>query len=276
MKRKTYRFYDSKNIEQSKIAYRPKVMHLNLMPRNMDMSNVVERSGIMFSFIFCAFVCKEIEKIVRPLGFKRYHRFFYRITDDGVVQQFCLLCLHGKFTIRFTLNSIFCDNDKTKEGSEIHQIIDGTNSWISETFERSVINGMTVYNHKQISYKEAINICKNALQDVLLPYFEKTKDSKNAHDYMIENDSLVKSGTQDFDTREIGFYLSKENYDKAREVLEYYIENKNKWNKIWWEEKEVEYQELYDAIKNNDMNYIQEYKKDKKRKTCIELEIRGI
>ena len=101
----------------------------------------------MLSFIFCAFACKEIEKIVRPLGFKRYHRFFYRITDDGVVQQFCLLCLHSKFTIRFTLNSIFCDNDKTKEGSEICQIIDGTNSWIGENFDRSVINGMTVYNH---------------------------------------------------------------------------------------------------------------------------------
>ena len=93
---------------------------------------------------------KEIEKIVRPLGFKRYHRFFYRVTDDGVVQQFCLLFLKGKFTIRFTLNSIFSDNDKTKEGSELYQVIDGTNSWIGENFDRSVIDGITVYNHKQI------------------------------------------------------------------------------------------------------------------------------
>ena len=240
------------------------------------MSNMGERNGIMLSFIFYAFACKEIEKIVRPLGFKRYHRFFYRVTDDGVVQQFCLLCLHGKFTIRFTLNSIFCDNDKTKEGSEIHQIIDGTNSWIGENFERSVINGRTVYNHKQISYEEAINICKNALRDVLLPYFEKTKDSKNAHNFMLENDSLVKYGTNEFDWREIGFYLAEGNYDKVKEVLEYDIENKDGWNKIWWAENEVEYQELYNAIINNDMNYIQRYKKDKKRKTCLEFRIRGI
>ncbi len=230
----------------------------------------------MLSFILYAFACKEIDKIVRPLGFKRYHRFFYRVTDDGVVQQFCLLCLHSNFTIRFTLNSIFCDNDKTKEGSEIHHIIDGTNGWIGENFDRSVINGMTIYNHRQISYEEAINICKNVLHDVLLPYFEKTKDSKNAHNYMLKNDSLVENGTKDFDLREIGFYLADENYDKVKEVLEYYIENKTKWNKIWWEEKEVEYQELYDAIKSNDMNYIQRYKKDKKRKTCLELGIRDI
>ena len=227
----------------------------------------------MLSFIFYTFVCKEIEKIVRPLGFKRYHRFFYRVTDDGVVQQFCLLFLKGKFTIRFTLNSIFSDNDKTKEGSELYQVIDGTNSWIGENFDRSVIDGITVYNHKQISYEEAINICKNALQDVLLPYFEKTKDLKTAHDYMLENDSLVKKGAKDFDNREMGFYLSEENYDKAKEVLEYYIENKDKWNKRWWEEKEVEYQKLYDAIKKSDINYIQKYKKDKKRKTCSEFRV---
>ena len=93
---------------------------------------------------------------------------------------------------------------------------------------------------------------------------------------MLENDSLVEAGTKDFDSREIGFYLSEENYDKVKEILEYYIENKDKWNKRWWEEKEVEYQKLYDAIKNNDMNYIQKYKKDKKRKTYLELGVRGI
>ena len=227
----------------------------------------------MLSFVFYAFTCKKIEKIVKSLGFKRYNRFFYRITEDGVVQQFCLLCLRGKFTIRFTLNSIFSDNDKTKEGSEIYQIIDGTKKWIGENFDRSFINGMTVYNHKQVSYEEAVSICMDALQNVLLPYFEKTKDSKNAHTFMLENDSLVKHGTTVFDTREIGFYLLEENYDKVKEVLEYYIENKDKWNKRWWEEKEVEYQNLYDAIKNNDMSYIERYKQDKKEKTCCEFRV---
>ncbi len=233
-------------------------------------------SGIMVSFIFYAFACKEIEKIVKPLGFKRYHRFFCRVTEDGVVQQFCLLCLHGDFTIRFSMDSIFGDNDRTEEGSDIYRLIDGTNGWIGRNFDRSVINGMTVYTSKKISYVEAVDMCKNVLLDVLLPCFEKTKVIKNAHTFMLENDSLVKHGTIDFDTREIGFYLSKENYDKAKEVLAYYIENKNKWNKRWWKEKEVEYLELYDAIKNNDMNYIKRYKKDKKGKNCLELGIRGI
>ncbi len=227
----------------------------------------------MLSFVFFATAGKEIKKIVKPLGFKKYGRFFYRITADGVVQQFCLLCLHGKFTIRFTLNSIFGDNDKTKEGSEIHQIIDGTKQWIGENFDRNVVNGMTVYNHKSISYQEAIEICKNVLNEVLIPYFERAKDIKNAHKFMLENDSLVKAGTKDFDTREIGFYLSEENYDKAKQILEYYIENKDKWNKRWWEEKEVEYQRLFDAIKNSDMNYIQKYKKEKEIKTCSEYRV---
>ena len=57
------------------------------------------------------------------------------------------------------------------------------------------------------------------------------------------------------------------------ERVEYYIENKDKWNKRWWEEKEVEYQKLYDAIKSNDVNYIQQYKKDKRRKTCSEFRV---
>ena len=227
----------------------------------------------MLSIVFYAFTCKEIYKIVKPLGFKKCGRFFYRITEDGVVQQFCLLCLRGKFTIRFTLNSILGDNDKTNEGSEIHQIIDGTNRWIGEKFDMNVINGMTVYNHKPISYEEAVNRCKDVLQKYLLPYFDKTKDIINAHKFMLENDSLVKKGTKDFDTREIGFYLLEENNDKAKEVLEYHIENKDKWNKIWWEEKEVEYQKLYDAIKSNDVNYIQQYKKDKRRKTCSEFRV---
>lgn len=253
------------------VASKPSVPH-----KPFDVENSIKGVGIMLSFVFYFLTCNEIAKIAKSLGFKRYNRFFYRITEDGVVQQFCLLCLCGKFTLRFTLNSIFCDNDKTKEGSEIYQIIDGTNKWIGENFGRSFINGRTIYNHKQISYKESINICKDILQEVLLPYFEKTKDSKDAHCYMIENDSLIKSGTKDFDTREIGFYLAEENYDKVKEVLEYYIENKDKWNNRWWKEKEVEYQKLYDAIINNDENYIQGYKKDKRRKTCLELGLCGM
>jgi len=227
----------------------------------------------MLSFVFYAFACKEIEKIVKPLGFKKYNRFFYRITDDGVVQQFCLLCLRGEFTIRFRLNSVFCDNDKTNEGAEIHQIIDGTNKWLGENVAMSIINGMTVYHHKQVSYEEAVGICKDALHKYLLPYFGKTQDIKNAHKFMLENDSPVKVGTKSFDAREIGFYLLEENYGKVKEVLEYYIENKDKWNKRWWKEKETEYRELYDAIKNNDINYIQKYKKEKKRKTCSEFRV---
>lgn len=227
----------------------------------------------MLSLVFYAFTCKEIKRIVKPLGFKKYGRFFYRITEDGVVQQFCLLCLHGDFTIRFSLDSIFGDNDRTEEGSDIYQLIDGTNEWIGHNFDRNVINGMTVYTSNKNSYTEATNMCIKVLRDVLLPYFEKTKDIKNAHTFMLENDSLVKHSTTDFDTREIGFYLLENNYDKAKEVLEYYIENKDKWNKRWWEEKEVEYQKLYYAIKNGDMNYIQKYKKDKRRKTCSEFRV---
>ena len=230
----------------------------------------------MLSFVLYFFACIEIEKIIKPLGFKRYNRFFYRITKDGVVQQFCLVCLRGKFTIRFTMNSIFCDNDKTKEGSEIYQIIDGTDKWIGENFDRSVANGMTVYSHTDISYKQAVVTCKDVLRDVLLPYFEKTKALKDAHYYMLENDSLVESDTKEFDLREIGFYLAEENHDKVKEVLEYYIENKSKWNKKWWKEKEAEYQELKSAIENNDMNYVERYKEDKKRKTCLEFGIRSI
>ena len=225
----------------------------------------------MLSFVFYSMVCKEIKRIVKPLGFEKYNRFFYRITDDGVVQQFCFLCLRGEFTIRFTLNSIFADNDKTKEGSEVHKIIDGTNKWIGEGFDMSAINGMTVYNHKRISYEEATEKCKAVLNEVLIPYFEKAKDVKIAHELMLKNDSLIKAGANDFDCREIGFYLSEENYGMVKQVLEYYLDNKEKWNKRWWKEKEVEYQKLCDAIKTNDVNYINEYKKDKKKKTYAEF-----
>ena len=228
----------------------------------------------MLSFVFYTLACNDVEKIVKPLGFKRNNRFFYRITEDGVVQQFCLLCLRDSFTIRFTLNSVFGDNDITKEGSEVSSIIDGTNRWIGESFDMGNMNGMTVFYHKKLSYKESVDICTEVLNDVLLPFFEKTRDIKNAHDNMLEYDSLVKNDTKDFDTREIGFCLQEGNYEKVKEILEFYIENKKEWNIKWWAEKESEFQELYNAIINNDTEYIQEYMKTKKKRTYSQLKIR--
>ena len=45
---------------------------------------------------------KQIKELVNPYGFKKNGRFFYRITEDGVVQQFCMLWLYRSF--------IFCLN----------------------------------------------------------------------------------------------------------------------------------------------------------------------
>ena len=67
--------------------------------------------------------------------------------------------------------------------------------------------------------------------------------------------------------------MSKEEYDKVKNILNHLIDNKDRLNKKWWKEKESEFQELLEAINSQDINFIQKYKENKKALTYSEFKI---
>ena len=70
-----------------------------------------------------------IDPMVKPLGFRRCGRFYYRIVND-IVQQFCLFWLRFDFTVRFRVTSVYDSSAELIEGDEIYQLINGTNEWL--------------------------------------------------------------------------------------------------------------------------------------------------
>ncbi|MBQ2667753.1 MAG: hypothetical protein IJF56_03915 [Clostridia bacterium] len=207
---------------------------------------------------FYSLAGKPIGQFVKPFGFKKRGRFFYRITDDGVIQQFCLLWLNRIFTVRFDLSSIYSHNGHDNEGDEIYQIIDNSNDWLSD------------YHSHVETLDAAAAICFESVKDILLPFFETHKDPKSAREFIVTHNLRIQGGYNKFDLREIGFYLSMGDMNACRDFLVHYIENSSKYNQIWWREVEQEYQRLLDAIVCNDTEYISDYMNNKKKETYAE------
>ena len=141
-------------------------------------------------------------------------------------------------------------------------ILDKSRRWLSDTCPPGMFHDLT-----NETYEYAASVCKDAVTNILLPYFEKTKNAENARIYMREDDSLVAKQIDAYDMREIGFYIGANDYENAKMVLEYYIENRNKWNKRWWQKVENEYTNLLQAISQRDEQYLEGYKSDKKQAT---------
>ncbi len=203
---------------------------------------------------------KRIKEIVQPYGFKKNGRFFYRITEEGVVQQFCLLWLHNSFTLRFYLSSIYNDNWCKTEGEEIYELINGTNNqWLCDHLSNS-----------QINPEGASDICIQAVKDILLPFFESHKDPRSAKDFVVKYNPCAASDIYKYDIRELGLYLCIGDLDFVQEFLVHYIENSDRYNKSWWRTVEQEYHQLLDAICTGDREYISLYMDQKKNATYLE------
>ena len=210
---------------------------------------------------------KQIKELVRPYGFKKNGKFFYRITEEGIIQQFCLLWLHNDFTIRFYLTIIFGYNGRDIEGAEIYEITNGSiNQWLSDCRSGYQID-------PEFPENNAANICVQAVKETLLPFFESHKDPLSAKDFVVKHNPRVTRGIDKYDIRELDFYLCTADIASVQDYLTYYIENHHRYNKNWWNTVEQEYYQLLDAICLNDREAIALYM-DEKRKHLI-LNING-
>ena len=207
---------------------------------------------------------KQIKDLVQPYGFKKNGRFFYRITEEGVIQQFCLLWLHNSFTIRFYLSSIYGHNGRNIEGTEIYELINGSiNQWLSDPRSGYQIDLENPEN-------SAATSCAQVVKDILLPFMESHQDPHSAKDFVVEHNPLVARGINKYDIRELGFYLCIGDLTSVQDYLTYYIENHNQHNKNWWNIVEQEYHQLLDAICANESEYIALYLDEKKKATYAE------
>ncbi|MFZ3131097.1 MAG: hypothetical protein WA125_08370 [Desulfosporosinus sp.] len=224
---------------------------------------------------FYQIVKQRINPIVKPYGFRIRDRFYHRIINN-VVQQFCLLHLARDFTIRFHISSVYDDNYRTMEGDEVHRLIDGTNDWfgtrvVGKLFGLDVLENPYA-DMKPETLQKAADICANALEKYLLPWFSQTTTSEDALN------ASRSSKLTDFykrydepDDQEIGFLLDMDKYEAVAEILNYYIQNSDKYNKSWWQETGPEYKKLYTAIIKDDQSYIHNYMEQKKAATYTEL-----
>lgn len=212
---------------------------------------------------------RQIRDLVQPCGFKKSGRFFYRITEEGVIQQFCMLWLHRAFTLRFYLSSVYGYHGRNIEGAEIFEITNGShNQWLSDArsgFERTADNPVS----------DAAEICTRAVADTLLPFFESHRDPDSARAFIVSHEPRILSGTEPYDIRELGLFLSLGDLDSARDFLVHYIENSDRYNQNWWREAAPEYHRLLDAICSDDAAYLSAYMEDKKNAAFAEYKWRN-
>lgn len=207
---------------------------------------------------------KQIKELVQPYGFRKSGRFFFRITEEGIVQQFCLLWLHNHFTIRFFLSSIYGYNGRKIEGDEIYELINGSfNQWLSDPRSGYQIA-------PESPETSAANICVQVIKDILLPFWESHKDPLSAKDFVTNHSPRVANGIDKYDIRELGFFLCIGDMVSVQDFLVYHIENYDKYNKNWWNTVEQEYHQLLDGICTGDHNFISCYMEEKKTATYQE------
>jgi hypothetical protein len=225
---------------------------------------------------FYQIVKQKINPIVKPFGFRIRGRFYHRIINN-VVQQFCLLHLERDFTIRFSISSIYDDNYRTMEGDEVHRLIDGTNDWFGTRVVGKMF-GLDVYENpyadlKPETLQKAADVCANALETYLLPWFSKVTTSEDALRAALSSEltGFDKMHDEPGTDHEIGFLLDMGKYEAVAEILNYYIQNNNKYSKSWWQETGPKYKQLYTAIIKNDYSSIYSYMEQKKAATYTEL-----
>lgn len=223
---------------------------------------------------FYQIVKQRINPIVKPFGFRIRDRFYHRIINN-VVQQFCLLHLARDFTIRFHISSVYDDNYRTMEGDEVHRLIDGTNDWFG-TRVVGKFYGLDVYENpyadmKPETLQKAADVCVDALEKYLLPWFSQATTSENALREAQSSGLFYRLHDESASSEEIGFLLDMGKYADIAEILKYYIQNSDKYNKSWWQETGPEYKKLYTAIIKDDQSYIHNYMEQKKAATYAEL-----
>lgn len=219
-------------------------------------------------------VKKQIEPIIKPLGFRSYRRYYYRIIND-VVQQFCPLWLYHDFTIRFVLRSLYQDNERTTEGDEVMRLINGTNRWLGPTSTEIAPDYYAANEDfctlSQKTYQISADICEQVLSEYLLPWFEENTDSAKAYTACKTAELFLPDEGVAEPVGGLGFLLGMGEWDRACEALRPYIEHTICCNPNWWNMVEADYTPLYHALAEKDISYVQTYMEEKRQKNYKEF-----
>lgn len=202
---------------------------------------------------------RRIRPLVEPLGFKQNGRFFYRITGD-VTQQFCLVRFSlWSYTIRFRIGSVYDDAPCRKwEGEDICRIINGTNWFLSDDM-------MASYLHQERGEAE---VCAEALERYLLPWFESAADSGSAWRAAKEAGLFLQVPGNPERMRycydNLGFFLGMRDWDAAAELLDHYIACSDHYHQKWWQPRETTCKSLHTALLANDQSAVADYMAQKR------------
>lgn len=217
--------------------------------------------------------CKRaIIPVVKPLGFHSFNRYYYRITG-GVVQQFCLLWLRRNFTIRFLLSSVYDDNDRTREGDDIYRLIDGTSTFLSMRPDKFCANPSALFPTGPLlpDYEQCALVCRTALEEYLLPFFEQTTTLESAYSQCEEKKLVwrheVNGKKEPFSPSTLGFLLGMGQYSDAQLLLDFMIENHTGYNQRWWMAHQEIYVQLRNALEEKDTAFLTTYLRKKKEET---------
>ncbi len=176
---------------------------------------------------------------------------------NNVVQSFCILALNRACTVRFRVTPLCGDVDRTIEGEEVNELIDGTYSWIAG-FDPT----------DALSVETSASILSTSIRNYLLPWFEKTDTCEKAYNEYQKFSIMSKHPNN------IGFLLGMGNYvDTAKLLIEYILHSDN-YNQHWWSLKRSEYQNLFNAISSNDTDFISSYIATKEQESMHNLKIR--
>lgn len=209
---------------------------------------------------------RRIRPLVKPLGFKQDGRFFYRITGD-VTQQFCLVRFSPRsYTIRFRVGSVYDDAPCRKwEGEDICRIINGTNWFLSDDM-------MAPYLHQERGTTE---VCAEALERYLLPWFESAADSERAWRAAKEAGLFLQVPGNPERMRycydNLGFFLGMGDWDAAEELLGHYIAHSDHYNQTWWKPRADICKVLHTALLANDQSAIADYMAQRRTASCREF-----
>lgn len=213
-----------------------------------------------------------IDPMVKPLGFRRRGRFYYRIVND-IVQQFCLFWLRFDFTVRFRVTSVYDSSAELIEGDEIYQLINGTNEWLGLRMVETT-PGVLAYegpcaNPFHIDLGQCAQVCAGAVGNYLLPFFEGMTDAQSALRLLRERGLEIcpvdwPEGVDSI--RSLGFLLGMGEWERAEKTLKAFLDwphaDGSYWNMMW---------KLYDALEALDVSGVLSYMDEREAATYAEL-----
>ena len=228
------------------------------MPRNMYMSNFVERRSIMDGVQ--KLVKNELKEPLKQLGFKTRKFNFYRQVN-GVVQGFKIYA-YGHYTIRYNMFPLIYGREYDNyvfEGEEIATLTNPERA----TFLNVIPYGENITEEDMVNawvnrYEKYKDFAKQLIDETykyLLPLF----DAYSSPEQHLDNDSW-KTYNPFLYSERTEWCLQARNFDLAYSNLEKAIVEEKKYANTWFMERLLLYKCYFDR---NDMSGLEELIKEK-------------